>query len=565
MAGFITKQEAAYEAAEIMASLDDQTRRNELREYLNGQFRNDGLYDKISSKLRSLAFIWFLGGLVKSVGVNSTQPIMVGIPVLDGYMRANNIKGSGFLAQLKASRDVATNPKIIFSSPEEWDTAKGFTEEEIEFIKESTINGAMAAQHIRFIKGLASNFGKTWNSVFNLLAYPFASMEKFNRVTSGVAMFRIAYANYSKTMSKEAAKEAATKDAIKFIYDVHYPIGKHNLPALASSGDIAGVGLKTAYTFMPFTHNFLLNQFGLLRSAARLAYSNKDLTPEQIKAINKEATNDLITFVHTMALVAMFGGLLGLPFFKDIFDFWEKHFGYSPKQWARETLRNVGGETLETLGMSGLPAVLGANISGSMSIGLPFIGGGIEEAGGVYSGLATKALRAAEAAGRGDVYRVMTNLTPEFLRNPIVALTESDFGKDVLGTRGYATTPQGKISYDSSGKPLSLTGGEVALKAIGFQPTRYAKERDIEQTVKAQVLWATDQKKNIAETYNIDKLENDPNKLKKLVRSVRELNAKITENKIPIPKAKVSIIIKNSKSTKNLQKRRELARREAMG
>lgn len=559
MAGLLTKQEAALNVMDVMNNLQDKTRAPELREYIQGQLRNDNKWDRLSSKLRSLAFVWYLGAMVKSAGVNSTQPIIVGIPMLDNYMRDKKIKGSGSLAQLQASKDVAVNGGILFKDPSEWKNLKGISELDKRFLEEGVESGSMAAQHARFIKGQTSDWGRVWNKAFDYLALPFASVERYNRFSSGLAMFRIAYAYHLKNMGTgdvESVFENALNDATKFINDVHYPIGKHNLPILAQGGDLASITMKTAYIFRPFTHNFLLNQFNLLRSAAKLA------GPERSDAeIRRQATNDLKTFVHTMALVALFGGLMGLPFLKDIFDWYEKHYGYSPRQWARETLRGIGGDTLETFGMSGLPAVLGGNISGSLSIGIPFVNTNPESIFGVYAGLAQKAGKAGEAAMRGDPYRTVTNLTPEFLRNPIVALTESDFGRQTLGTRGFATTPQGMPSYATSGKPLSLTTGEAAWKALGFQPTRFAKEREIEQSVKSQILWAKTEKKNISESFRIDRLQRDPNALKTMMSSVRELNTKIKSWKIPETPARISTIMANSRATKNLQKRRELKRR----
>jgi hypothetical protein len=565
MSGVLTKQVAAYDAMEAMGNLNDKTRAPELREYIAGQLRNDTELDRISSKFRSLAFLWYLGGMLKSAVVNMTQPVIVGIPVLDNYMRNKKISGSGALAQMKASADVARYAKILIQDPSEW-KGKGLTglsDDEEQYIYESIISGNMAAQHIRFIKGQTSDWGRLWNNTFDILAMPFASVEKFNRVTSGLAMFRVALKHYT-TNKKESeghgeAVAQATADANKFINDVHYPIGKHNLPMLAQGGDPMSIGLKTAYTFRTFTHNFLLNQFNLLRSAARLA--GKTDAESRI-----QATNDLKTVIHTMILVGMFGGLLGLPFFKDLADWYEKMFGSSPKEWARQTLRGIGGSTLETVGMGGLPAILGGNLSGSLAIGVPFIGDqtALESIGGVYAGLGKKLKMAGQAAGRGDFYRVAANMTPEFLRGPTVALTESDFGKDVLGTRGVATTPQGMPSYSSTGEPLKYTAGEAIWKGLGFQPTRIAKEREIEQSVKVQVMWANEQKKNISESYRIDRLQNSKDAQKEMMTAVKELNQKISERKIPVPKANMSTIIKNSRETKSLQKRREIARRSVI-
>lgn len=573
MAGFLTKQTSAYEYLELMQELEDKTRKAELQEYVNGQLRNDTELDRASSKMRAFAFLWFLGGMIKSAVVNSTQPYVVGIPEMAKWMRDNNIKGSATLMQLKMSWAIVKNFRILYQDPDAWaeiqliKAGPNSTAEQkaaaadlnmalVTYLRENIINGIMAAQHMRFIKGeLSGSFSGKFNKIFDILAFPFAMAEKNNRMTSGGAMFAMAYANYRKTMPADKAYNKASDAATTFINDVHYPIGKHNLPILAQSGTALGVALKTAYTFRPFTHNFLLNQFNMLRSARHLF--SKD------EVARARASSDLKTVIHTMAVMALFGGFLGLPFLKDLFEFSEKHFGTSPKQWLRKTLRAAGGEHLETLGMYGVPGMLGANLSGSLSIGIPFFGdqSNLDSVFGVYAGLGKKGVMASQAFGRGDYYRVMANLSPEFIRGPMVALTESDFGRTTFGFRGHATTTKGLPSYSTTGEPLKYEGAEVGLKLLGFQPTRISKEREIEQTVKKQVMWANEQKQNISESYRIDRIQKNPEAMKTMLSAVRKLNLKIKDEKIPVPRANISTIIKNSRGTKNLQKRRELARR----
>ena len=78
------------------------------------------------------------------------------------------------------------------------------------------------------------------------------------------------------------------------------------------------------------------------------------------------------------------------------------------------------------------------------------------------------------------------------------------------------------------------------------------------------MLWADEKKKNIAETLNIDKLQNDPKAMQKMFKSVQEINKDIKERNIPVPLAKVSTILKNARDIKNLRKRRELKRRQEL-
>jgi hypothetical protein len=264
-----------------------------------------------------------------------------------------------------------------------------------------------------------------------------------------------------------------------------------------------------------------------------------------------------------MAMLGLFGGLLGLPFFKELFDWTEKKFGHSPKLWLRETLNGWGGETLETLGMGGLPALLGVNISGSLAVGVPGLNESpLESVFGVWGGLKEKGVRAGEAALRGDVYRMATNLTPEFIRGPVVALTESDFGVP-FGTRGVTTTATGGPVLDSQGKPLKYTKGEAIVKGLGFQPTGHSREREIEWSLKNQVNWANEQKRLLSERYKIDLIEKNPNAIKNLLSGVKEINGDIKSRGIPTTLASVSRIKKGIKTKIDKQDRRILKARSA--
>lgn len=564
MAGSLSKQQGAMDAMEILNNLKDKTLWPELKDYFSSMLRSDTKADRVSGQLRSFAFIWYLGLMVKSGFVNSTQPYIVGIPQLTNWMQGHGMKGrQAYPVQLKATADIARNfVKLIRKDPSEWGNLDGMTETEQRYLSEGLITGKMAAQQVRYIKGAASGWGKLKNDVFDIMAAPFAMVEIFNRLCSGLAMYRVAENYHTNHRGKEDDYESifenAGIDADEFINNVHYPIGRHNRPSFMQSGDTVGATAETLYVFRTFTHNFLLGQFNLLRSGI------SDIRSDD-KAKRAQASHDLLTVVHTMALLGLFGGLLGLPFFKDLFDWWEKEYGESPKLWLRETLNDLGGNTLENLGMNGLPAVLGGNISGSLAIGVPFISdkNELDSVFGVWGGLKEKAKRSASAFARGDVYRGVTNLTPEFLRGPIVALTESSFGES-LGGRGLVTTASGMPVYSSTGEPLRMTAGESAIKALGFQPTRITKEREVEWSVKNTVTWANEQKRILTESYRIDRLQNKSGALKDLMNGIRELNAEIKDRKIPTPLAKVSTVVKNSRAKKTKQQLREIRAREAI-
>jgi hypothetical protein len=179
--------------------------------------------------------------------------------------------------------------------------------------------------------------------------------------------------------------------------------------------------------------------------------------------------------------------------------------------------------------------------------------------------MAGKIIKAGQAVGRGDIHRAGTELMPEVMRNPMVAMRESQFGKETFGYPGYATTPTGRPMYDEEGKPIRIKGHEVALKALGFNPTESAREREKNQTIKRQEVWAADKKANAGERYRIARIQNDPNALKDLIANVREINQGIRNREIQrlVPLTSVSKIIQSSRQARGLKERRERQYKQA--
>jgi hypothetical protein len=119
----------------------------------------------------------------------------------------------------------------------------------------------------------------------------------------------------------------------------------------------------------------------------------------------------------------------------------------------RKTLRETGGPVLEKLGMAGIPALMGIDISGSLKIGVPLAGAGTPQDTiyGVYGGLARKSLNAMSAVEREDYLRAMEFASPAFIEAILKAYRMNETG---------ATTPRGKIMTDEQGKPVRLGAGE---------------------------------------------------------------------------------------------------------
>ena len=134
----------------------------------------------------------------------------------------------------------------------------------------------------------------------------------------------------------------------------------------------------------------------------------------------------------------------------------------------RKTMRQFGGPVLEKMGMAGIPAFMGIDISGSLKTGVPGLGPGTpaDTVYGVYGGLGKKALNAMNAAERDDYLRALEFASPSFLESILKAYRMMEKG---------ATTPNGKVLTDEQGEPIRLSGREAAAQAIGFRPERMSE------------------------------------------------------------------------------------------
>jgi hypothetical protein len=563
MAGIMTKQVAAADFLEMMKDVKQPEMFKALQKYGQDQLRNETAADKFSNKIRAFMFTWYLGGLIRPALVQLTQNFVTGIPRhakwlrdteedLTKKLKAERARTEPDRTEIKALEAQIAAVKSMVGRAEK-DYAKAMLDlrthnlTEIEQKMEAQLftDGVTVDQYIRDIyTGLGSRFDQNKMMVLKSLAAPFSWMEMYNRQSAALTRFRPAYQMYLKQgLSEAEAYQRAFESAREFVYDTHYAMGKANLPMIAQ-GEGVGIAAKTLYTFRSFTHNYVLSMY------------------------NDLSDGDFKTVLHSLAYVALLGGLMGLPFFKDIFEFVEKHFGYSPATSMRKMLKSTGGKTLETFGMNGIPALFGANLSGSLQIGVPFMGETPSDTiFGVIGGMKTKLVRAGEAATRGDAYRVASNLAPEFLRSPIVAAEESGIGKELFGTPGISSTPTGKAVYGEDGKPLSLGVGEAALKMVGINPAGNSREKEKAQTIKRQEQWAADVKADAAEEFRIQKLNKDPNATKNLIRRVNEINQGIKDRGIErlVTRAQVSTIIQNSRQAKDAKARREQAYKKSMG
>jgi len=423
MAGFITKQRAAYEHGQLLSTIDIAKKPKlyeEIAIYSRNLLRNQTRADLISSRIRTSAFMWYLSGQIKSPAVNFTQNWILGVPTLGKFTTGARRKYN------KAFFDVAR---------------RNFSEEEKAALKEAAERGITGDQLMQDIYGeTLSQAGKKLTKLLKVLSWAFSASEIYNRKAAFLARFRAG-------IEKGETRQQAFDGARSFVFDVHFLYGKENQSLIASGGTPFSNAIRTSLTFRNFTFNYL------------------NALKHHIGDAN------LMLVGRSLAYLALLGGLSSLPFLDDWLDMFERFTGVSIRRQVQKELKGIGGDVLAEVGTFGLPALLGVDLSGSLRIKFPDVTdpGRLfqETAFGVYGGLATKGLDATKALWDGQALRAMEFGSPVFIEKPLKALRLSKEG---------GITKSGKTIFTGEGKPLEVSDREAFTQALGFRPSKLAFE-----------------------------------------------------------------------------------------
>jgi hypothetical protein len=530
----MTKQETAMNFHDILKEIprDKPKLYNDIAKYAQDMLRNQNSFDRASGKARGVTFIYYLGGNLKSALVQLTQNHVTAIPKLAEKMREWGVKG---IAEAKYHKAMADAARIKVNKDTGEVTGKVLNQWEKRLLTEFLHRGNTADQYMQYITGRMQNeLGQKFGAVMNVLSKPFGKMETFNRESASLAMFRMAWNHYAESIPDLEERYAkAYEEAKEYVNFTHFAYGKENLPRIATGGDLASVSARTLLTFRSYNHNYIQSIFG---------------------------SKDWKTMAHSLAYVALFGGMMGLPFVKDLFDLLEKLTGKSYTKSAREVMRKFGGKTFETCGIQGLPALAGMNISGSMAIGIPLVGETpTDTVTGVMGGMYDKARKGVTFAAKGEAYKAAESLLPEMVANPMKALRMSDVGKEYLGTPGYATTSSGKPIFDENGKPLKMTMTDMALKTIGINPSGYSMKTEAQRSASNIEEYFSDWHTKIYETYRAGRTNHDSKTIAKALRQIREFNQAIVDKEVVglIPRIKMSNVVKAAKMEMTKKQKRE--------
>jgi uncharacterized protein YaaR (DUF327 family) len=488
-AGMITKQDAAGEFLESMKGIpkDKPKLKNYAFKYTENMLRNDENTDHVLGKMRGLIFTYFLGGSLRGGIVNSTQSLTMTIPHLAREVGWKGLRAEGLV--LGSAKDIAINR---------------LSQVERRLLDDALDKGALEAQYINeVIREAGDRFGKTLGKIVILLAKPFSFFETKNRQIAALSYFRAKMPDLLKTMTEEEAYQKLLPESIDFVNKTQFMMTKGNLPNWASGADVGSQFFRTAYTFRKFNHNYLLS----LRNSFR--------GPDGKVAL------DVIG--RSLAYVVLLGGLPAIPFLDDLLDEWEKIFGQPVRRQIKRNLSVIGGPALEKMGLMGIPAMVGIDISGSLKMGIPFVGTPSENIFGVWAGLGQKFIRAKDSMERGDVLRAIESASPAFLESILKAYRMTEHG---------ATTPKGKVITDEKGRPIQETTAEGITQAFGFRPERIS---EASQTHREFANIESHFADRMNDLYARFRLATTADERKKIIRDIQKYNLAASKYRGAIP------------------------------
>jgi hypothetical protein len=441
MAGWLSKSEFAMRANKLMSQIpvDKPHDKSWVREYVDDALKNSTYVDQWFGTARSFAALMYLGFKASSALLNATQNYIWGQAKLSSYTKGATRK------LLKAQADVIRDHLLVKAGQ-----AGILTAEERWVLEEGLRRGRSQANYVRAMAGMDDTGGVLGKGQAGIrwltekAMMPFQAVETYwNREPALLAAYRV-------FRGQGMEKEAALKKAEKFVDDVHFVVGKENIPAMLRKMGPIG---RTLYTFQSYTHNYLL---GMISSLSKGEFG---------------------VVVRSLTALVLFGGLAALPFGDDLDKWYRRIFGERPlrmlDKWLRETAGEYTdfGDQIADFVLHGAPALGGVNFSRSIGVNIPWFSPEddslAERVTGVWGGMAQKVRFAGLAVAKGDLYRATEYISPEALATILRAYRHYAEG---------ATTMSGRPVFGDDGKQVRYTAKDAAIRSFGFMPLEPSKQ-----------------------------------------------------------------------------------------
>jgi len=509
--GWLTKMEASRKHSEVLRDLrakKEPRRWKYASDYVRDALSNADRLDAAADTLRTLIYVKYLAGVIKSGVVNLTQNVVAAVPrmSIDAHWAGTKYLG----AAQKAIVGAVTKGQRL-------------SENELKVITDLVLDGVASDQFNQEIKGrIGTRIGNTLNQAVDILGLTMALPERFNRISTGLAAYRLArdgkiinpdtLKRYGMEKGKGWPYEKAKAYAEEIINDTHFVMGKSNLPTWARGPSAGAKFGRAAYALQSFSHQYL----------------------QLLGWMAKQKRGYRAIFRSLVALMIL-GGIASLPFFGTVSRISRRMLGRDPESAARQLVPESTGANRNLwrdLVVYGVPSVLGVDISGSLSIEFHNPDNPVAALVGVpYSILVDDPSKAIEAYQYGDKSRAAEALAPRVVSNVLAGIRLYDEGAHTITGR--------PISQPGESEPRRISLGEAVAKSVGFQPLSSSKAWDVNEKIEDLTKFVSAKRSKWASRYANAQRDGNQKEMDAVRNEVEAWNARvITEGR---PQLQVSL------------------------
>lgn len=483
--GFKSKMLASKKLWEVWPKIDWKDT-PQLREWARKQvqdsFSNQTQIDFAVDKFRSLIFLNYLGGVVKSAVIQPLQALYATGPRLTVDTNWALSKVSAEMA--KSGADII---KSIYTKAKpglnKYEAAKAgrLDAEELRGLTRARNNGVVGNQNTDEMMGkMHFKYGGVPYKLEGALHFMFSVAERFGREVSYVTAYRVA-------KSKKMNFEQAAAYAENIVEESFGQFSKFNLPNWAR---------------------------GPIGKYARPMYSMRGAPTQLILGLyrhlgTRQGIRGKWGLVKAFLTLGALGGLTSLPFYEDM----EKLFYKMTGKNARSEVKENMNDWYNLIGY-GAAGAIGTDISGSIGTGLP---SNIGELVGIPYDVYKRTMQSKEDILTKDYQRLAEDLPfmPNLARNVLQARR--------LGDRGMETR-SGKDITDDDFEQIKLTPTEQIQKSAGFQPVKISESYRVQEFKRyAEKDWQ-DKRNRLLTAYDRAVEDKDNEKRVKILSEIAKFN-----------------------------------------
>lgn len=476
---------------------------------------------KASQLATSIGFIWLLGLTPAAAMVNTTQNMVVALPVLASKFGWK--KAAGMLAKT-SGEFISGGAKKVAGKSERWSIEDSLSERERDAYQEIVDRGVIDTTMAHNLAGIAEtdayNYSDTTHKAMSVVAYLFHKAEVYNRETTAISAYRL---GIEQGMSHGKAVDYAATAT----WEAHFKYENYNRSRVMQ-GNFAKVALQFKQYSQNISFYLLRNAFLVMRDPVMDGLLNKGekFTKEQ----RREAG---VKIGGTLAVTAALGGLSAMPLLTNtIANFIANALKPEDDDEPWDALTEIKQWLVDTLGEDAAELVIwgvgGAGLSSRISLNGLWVRDPYRDmegqdlwahyaqqaVGPVYGGILVKSLRGAHKMGEGDYWKGAEMMVPKAFADVSKAIR--------YGVEG-ATTRQGYSLKDE----FSLA--ELIGQASGFASHDLMRRYDANSAIRDYENHVLDRRSSLIQQFYLAMTMDDKETMRMLATDMAQFSQKHPE------------------------------------